>query len=360
VDQVTFTDSSGKGRMAKLDDLVSYTRRGSVVPLPAPAVHHVVVLLRGGDRIAGSLLPGKDEYVEITSPLAGPQSFHVDDLEEIRFEKAWRETREKPVYEAGEQDFDLFTYTHLDRLEGTFLRVSARDIVAHTRWSDEQAIDFGKLLAIRFADAPAPKVPEGRLAEVRLVDGSRITAKAIRSDGKRMTATTLRDEEFEVALTDLLSVHQKGGRFVYLSDLTAKETEIVPWIGEAYAWDRPRIDLSFLDRPIQVGGETYQKGIGVISGTSLTYTLDGTYRLFTARIAVDDAAGDEGDVVFEVLVDGKSKYKSDVARRLETGGTPARIPAIDLSGAKELTLRVLYVDDFVMDFANWIEPMLVK
>jgi hypothetical protein len=225
---------------------------------------------------------------------------------------------------------------------------------------EEHSIVFERLLEIRFADAPAPEAVKGRVAEVRLVDGSRITARAIASDGKKLTVATLRDEKLTIALTDVLSVHQKGGRFVFLSDLPPAETKIVPWIGETYAWDRPRTDRSFLDRPLRVGGATFQKGIGVISGTSLTWRLDGKWRVFTSRIAVDDSAGEEGDVVFEVLVDGESKFRSDTVRRADKGGDPARIPPVDLSGAREITLRVLYVDDFVMDFADWIEPMLVK
>jgi len=359
-DRITFRDAAGKSRQAKLDDLVSLTNATAVVARPNPAPHDVVVLLRGGDRIHGALLPGSEENVDVSSPLAGSLRFYVDDLEEMRFDRAWQEAKERPVFDAEEQDYDLFVYRNLDRLQGTYLRIAARAVVAHTRVSKEQSIDFGKLLAIRFADAPAPEVPRGRLAEIRLTDGSRITARAIESDGKKLTATTLRNEKLSIALPDLLSLHQKGGRFAYLSEMTPTKTKIVPWIGETYAWDRPRIDRSFLDRPIRVGSETYQKGIGVISGTSLTFKLDGTWRRFTSRIAVDDSAGEEGDVIFEVLVDGKSKYKSKVVTRVGKGQDPARIPSIDLGGAKEITLRVLYVDDFVMDFANWIEPMLVR
>jgi len=357
---VQFAVGKEENRRAKLDDLVSFTCAGEAVLPSHPRKHDIVVLLRGGDRIHGSLVPGKEEHVEVTSGIAGRLAFYVDDLVGLRFEKAWGEASEKPVFDSEEQDTDVFVYGNLDRLRGTYLRTMSRAVVAHTRVDDEHSLDFGKLLEIRFADAPAPKIPEGRLAEVRLIDGSRITAREISSDGKKLAVTTLRDEKLSIALSNLLSVHQKGGRFVYLSDAEPAKTEIVPWIGETYAWDRPRVDRSFLDRPLRVGGETYQKGIGVISGTALTYRLDGKWRLFTSRVGVDDTAADEGDVVFEVLVDGKSKFRSDTVRRTEKGKGPLRIPPVDVSGAKEITLRVHYVDDFVMDFADWIEPMLVK
>ena len=68
----------------------------------------------------------------------------------------------------------------------------------------------------------------------------------------------------------------------------------------------------------------------------------------------------EGDVRFEVIVDGDSRFLSEVVHRLKDGQEPPRIPPINIAGAKRLTLKVHYVDDFVRDFANWLEPMLIK
>ena len=36
------------------------------------------------------------------------------------------------------------------------------------------------------------------------------------------------------------------------------------------------------------------------------------------------------------------------------------VPPVDVSGASTITLRVGGVDDFVNDFADWIEPMLIR
>ena len=170
----------------------------------------------------------------------------------------------------------------------------------------------------------------------------------------------MRGEQVSFPLSDLTALYQTGGGVVFLSDCPAAEEKIVPWIGETYAWDRPRYDRSFLDGPIRSGGETYLKGIGVISGTSLTFEIPKGYRRFTSLLALDDSAGAEGDVIFEVLLDGKPAYRGRPLRMLEEGGTPVRVPPIDLEGATRITLKVSYVDDFVRDYANWIEPMLVR
>jgi hypothetical protein len=366
-DKIAFRDGRSVQHAADLADLVSLSQTVSRPAPEAVGAQDVVLMLRGGDRIRGALLPGTQDRIGISSPLLGPQGFLVDDVEEVRFLEAWEKAVERPVYEEGQEE-DVFVYRNLDRLPGTLLNLTPDSVIVHCRVADKHPIRFDKLLAIRFADAPAPEPPKGPVSVLLLTDGSRITAKSLLSDGRTLRVTTLRGDDIELEMTDLVNLIQKGGRFDYLSDLEPASAKVVPWIGEEYEWDRPRFDRSFLDRTIHAGGETYRKGIGVISGTSITWRLpdgytwrlpDG-YRQFTSQIALDDAAGEEGDVVFEVLVDGEVKFRSETVRRLADGKTPARIPPVSVAGAKELTLRVTYVDDFVMDFADWIEPMLVR
>jgi hypothetical protein len=253
----------------------------------------------------------------------------------------------------------VFVYRNLDRLTGTFLEIAAGQVLVHGRIGDRHPISFENLLAIRFADAPEEAPADGRRFTLLLTDGGRISAvrAAIRSD--LLLATTRRGEELKIRVADLRALWQTGGRFTFLSDRAPAGETFVPWLGEQYAWDRPRVDRSVLDRPLSAGGQTFEKGIGVLSGTSLTYDLDGSWSTFTARVALDDAAGAEGDVVFEVLLDGQSKWRSDTRKRLGPGEEPLRIPPVPLGAAKTLTLKVDWVDDFVTDFADWIEPMLV-
>jgi len=355
--EIAWAGPDGKVEKAPIEDLVSVSwSREAASPFDENP-RNVALRLRGGDRILGTLLPGEQDAIGIRSPLLGGMGFLVDDVQEVRFLDAWARPGEKPVFGDEERTRDVFVYDNLDRLTGTFLQVTPRAVLVHGRTGDRYPVQFEKLLAIRFADLEPPEPAEGTVMVLRLTDGSRITARSVTADGSRLRAETLRGEEIEVELTDLLALHQKGGRFVYLSDLEPAEEEIVPWLGEVYAWDRPRYDRSLLDRPLRSGGETYLKGIGVISGTSITWRLDGTWRRFASRVALDDSAGEEGDVEFEVLVDGKRRYRSPVVR---PGGRPVRIPGIDLEGAESITLRVTYADDFVMDFANWIEPMLIR
>ena len=347
-------------RSAPLDELVSLSFAREARRPGGHEPQEVELILRDGDRVRGSLLPSAQDRVAISSPLLGPLDYLVDSVAEIRFLGAFEEAPEKPDLAGEMPDLDLFYYKSLDHLEGTYSRTNAGAIAVRRATGGDQTVDFEELLVIRFAEMPAPRPVAGRLAVLLLADGSRLTAQRIASDGRKLVATTVRDNRIEVALTDLLAITMKGGRFVYLSDLVPTKTVVTPWLGDTYAWDRPRFDTSFLDRPLVAGGERYLKGIGVISGTTLTFDLNGEFARFTSLVALDDSAGEEGDAVFEVLVDGEVRYTSETVRRLPEDGKPLRVPEIDVTGAKELSIRVTWVDDYVMDFADWLDPMLIR
>ncbi len=359
-DRISFTPQGGEKRSADMDDLVGITFAGNAPLIGSSATDYVEVRLRGGDTMFGRLGVSEAEEIAIHSRFVGPVRFGIDDVAEIRFVSAWREAVELPATRDDENEWDIFYYRHLDHVKGTLLKLTRTNVVVQGQIGDSHPIPFENLLLIRIADAPTPKAPEGRLAVIRISDGSRLTLSDVTSDGKTVSGTTIRGTRIKLPLADVLALYLTGGRFTYLSDFTPEEVKIVPWIGESYAWDRPRTDRSFLDTPLLSGGEGFLKGLGVISGTAMTWKLTGGHRLFTARIALDDTALKEGDVRFEVLVDGKSRFISDVIRRLKTGQEPPRIPPINIAGAKRLTLKVHYVDDFVRDFANWLEPMLIK
>jgi hypothetical protein len=161
-------------------------------------------------------------------------------------------------------------------------------------------------------------------------------------------------------------------RFAYLSDLPAAKTEVQPFwkpvAGDANVLYAPRMDRSFAGRPLKSAGRSFVKGIGVYSGTTLTWQLDGKFTEFRAAAGIDDGAGPLGGVVFEVLVDGQPKWTSGFLHAAGTEGrgkaSPVDVPKIDVRGAKTLTLRVLSGDAEdpwpIGDEADWLGAMLVR
>jgi glucose/arabinose dehydrogenase len=141
---------------------------------------------------------------------------------------------------------------------------------------------------------------------------------------------------------------------VYVSDL--------PITAVANGWgpferDRSNGELGASDgRPLRIAGVGYTKGLGVHAPSDLRVRLNGAYARFRAALGVDDETSGNGSVVFEVLGDGRSLYRSDVRR----GGQAALPMDVDVTGVGELALVVTDGgENNWFDHANWADAQLV-
>jgi hypothetical protein len=197
---------------------------------------------------------------------------------------------------------------------------------------------------------------KGEGALVSLIDGSRFRAVDLKLAAiERLTMRTLFGAELSIPLTAVESLRFLGGSAVYLSDLTPVEYKLEPFL--SLEWPL-RADTSVTGGFLKLRGVEFPKGLGVHSKSDVTYRLDRKFRRFHAVIGIDDDAGGAGSAVFEVLLDGKSAYRSGVL----TGTSPAAvIERLDVSGANLMTLRVDYATlGDIQDHADWCEAVLIK
>jgi alpha-galactosidase len=107
---------------------------------------------------------------------------------------------------------------------------------------------------------------------------------------------------------------------------------------------RPRVGARSIEinravsgRPLAIGGERYENGIGTRGNAEIEYDLRGLFDSFSALVGVDDGTNDErASVEFVVVGDGKELWRSGVLKKSD-GAKPLRI---DLSGVRRLVLRV--------------------
>jgi len=113
-------------------------------------------------------------------------------------------------------------------------------------------------------------------------------------------------------------------------------------------------DETYYKKPITITGKIYQKGIWTHSfnderPADVVLDVSGrNFRMFKAEVGLDDASGG-GSVQFQVLVDGQLKAETAVMR-------PRAVHQlnVDVSGAKQVTLRVLNGGDGnTGDHAAW-------
>lgn len=150
---------------------------------------------------------------------------------------------------------------------------------------------------------------------------------------------------------------------------TAAPTHVVtplfgrrPRVSHTQGWALLGLDrAAHMDRvygpPLRVGDRVFKRGLGTHAPSEIVIELDREYERFEAQVGVQWQGGrTPGSVVFEVLVDGESRFESGVVRELDEP-RPVTVP---LAGARELTLRVHDAGDgHICDAGNWLEARLI-
>lgn len=155
------------------------------------------------------------------------------------------------------------------------------------------------------------------------------------------------------APNDVASIDFSRGRLTYLSDLEPSRETFVPFFD--LPWQH-RKDANMDGRPIRLNGETYPRGLTMHSKSTLEYSIDGRYRRFEALVGIEEGAGNRGDALARVLVDGRRAIEFRVKSREQP-----RLVEIDLSGARALTLEVDFGDGLDLgDHVAWAMARLLK
>jgi hypothetical protein len=117
----------------------------------------------------------------------------------------------------------------------------------------------------------------------------------------------------------------------------------------------PRIARSIVGSPLWIQETRFEHGVGVLANSLMEYALNGQFKRFSSRIGVDRAAQGRGSVVFEVLADGKSIWKSKTVTGVDA---PEKID-LPVDGVKRLRLTVTDAGDGTLgDAADWCDAAL--
>ena len=109
-------------------------------------------------------------------------------------------------------------------------------------------------------------------------------------------------------------------------------------------------------KKISVGGNIYDRGLGVHSESYIVFPLDGKFNTFHVVPGPDDAH--KGLLEMKILVDGKEVYASGAVSSSGFKAKPLTLPVV---GARELTLIVTDGGNGKGgDHASWADAHLVK
>ncbi len=210
---------------------------------------------------------------------------------------------------------------------------------------------------------PPPELPDTSVpCFVETSDGSRfrgalkeLSRTRCQLESLLLGAITL-EEEHCVELEVLLN------RIAYLSDREPISVEEGIPFSDYFPWKYQR-DRNVLGGPLRIGRETFRKGLGVHSKSTLKFSIEPGDLLFRSMIGIDvvgrpvDDNPHVGSVLFVVLLDGEEAWRSkDVS-----WSDPPRPIEIPLEGHRELTLVVeMGLGHHVLDRANWADARILR
>lgn len=328
-----------------------YLRDGSV--LVADSIESQGADLLLGHALLGEVRVRREEVLGVL--VRPPNELERRDALENRILRLSSEAAEPTELAA-----DLVLLANGDELAGQLGLLSARGLTidgelgaAELTWDRVTAVLFGLARPETFA---AGERGEAMRTIAGLRDGSRLLARGLEVEGTTLRLVPWWSEEqaaYSLAAEHLVFLQPLGGRARYLSDLKPESYRHIPYL--SLGWNY-RLDRCVTGRLLRARGKLYLKGVGMHSASRLTWRLDRPYRRFEAAVAIDDAAGPRGSVVFRVFVDSEERYRSPVVR----GGAAPLPISVDLTGGSRLSLIVDFADrGDELDLADWLDARLV-
>jgi hypothetical protein len=346
----------GKKHTFRLDRLVKLTRESPAAM--AAGESSQVVLLGDGDRLMRVAIgAANDAGLEVRSELLGKLEIPLDALVGMVLSapaQGGSLDALRDRVEVEPRKAEVVWLNNGDRVEGSFLGMDERNVKLEVDRKPLE-IDRGTALAVGF-DRKLLRYPrpDGAFLEATLNDGTRLGLATSRLVEGTIEATTRFGGKVRLPLGELARLHARSPSVIYLGEREPPRAGYVSYVGPTRPY---RIDRAVDGQPIRLGGQTYDRGIGMQSRTLLAFPIQPGDRRFQALVGLDERAGPLGSVMFRVFVDREKRFESPAM----TDRDPPRVVDIDLAGGKILILATEFGErGNVRDLADWAEARIIR
>jgi hypothetical protein len=343
--------------LALWNDSAAWLRLPARAQLDDPA--RAEVRLRGGDRMYGALRGGAKENLLLGLPGGAPLALPLEELESLVVTSRVPSGRSTELQPPAHGDRLLRALGGgLDRIDGTLVGFSNDGVQFETSagartyaWTEVAA------LYVEALESRAPALGGGASVSVDLCGGGQLHGTLRELDGSGIALRRAAGPELRLPWSALVGLARDDGRFAWVSALPRASEEPCRPFGDdlGMVW-HALADRCAAGGPLLAEGEAVARGIGMHAPARLGVDLDRRYKTLRGRVAIDESVRGlpaAGSVVFEVLGDGKSLWRSQVVRGVVA---PLELPALAVSGVKTLELVVDSADGgFAGDRANWLE-----
>jgi len=340
-------------RTVPLDEFVSAVRPAQSAATPA----NFTLLLSGGDRLAGAPGGVADEKLTWNSPVLGKLNIPLRRLVALGH-------GDNPVAPDVPPKQDIVTLANGDVVSGVLTDCSDQTVAIETDAGPVSVPLASVSKAVFAATAAGGAEAVGHGFRVRLADGSAVSAAdvSISQNHLSLTLEGKPPQTVSLDLAQVVGVEQIDGPVCWLSSVPPLENVQVPYFGAAPGaalWPA-RFDASVDGGQIQFNGRQFDHGIGVHAYSRLSFAIEPGWAGFRTQYAIDqrsDTPRPLADVTVRVRLDGKVVYEQPHVR----AGELSRVVALELNGAKRLTLEADYGDaGDIQAHLDWIEPALLR
>lgn len=317
----------------------------------------VTAYLGDGSQFDARITATTSETVELSTAIVPKLTLPLARLAAIRFARDESSPAAKPFADA---------LAHRDATQDTLLLVqdnkasSLKGLLdsldtssGKFKWRErtipiDRSRTFGLVLAAGAGTPPAPQ------ARCTLIDGSTWAGKVAGGTADTLKLELTAGPVLDLKLDRIAELRFRNDRMVFLSDIEPASYEFKPWGMTIWPY---RKDRSVTGRPIRIGSQQFDRGLGMHSQAVLTYKLTEPFAKFAAVVGIDEAMGSRGNVVFRVLTNGKEAFNSGNL----TGKDTPRPVLVAINGTKTLQLCVDFGGDMdIADHADWGAARLIK
>jgi hypothetical protein len=333
---IHIVDKDGRNSAVKLSHLLDASFDAS----PVSAMSRGVVLT-DGTVLAGSVDNIGDKTVQVTPPECASLSVPVGRVARILFQSAPSELIDKAP--AGASGLLL---KGGDFFEGQIRGFNGRNIRIESALLGVAEFDTqDKAVALIFRPA---KPLDGEII-IRTTNGGELAADHLSLDHGQLKFNAIGIGPMALPRKDLASIHTGGGRLIPLTELRPDAVEGDPATG--YQIDSTNIGL----RP-RLFGVDLKHAVSVATGTTVTFSLDEKYDVFTAKVGPPADAVPMVQLRFAVIVDGKES-----ATATQSAVDDPAAFSVDIRHAKKLTLVVTASSSAGSGLCGiWGDPQLVR
>lgn len=228
---------------------------------------------------------------------------------------------------------------------------------------DSVAIRCEKITAVIF-DPALRKASSGRglRCGFGLEDGSLLWVARVRSErglALQLVCGLQLDTDIETVADVATCLQPLGGDSLYLSDYKAIDYKHIPFLQRKWPYRR---DRNVLGGMLRSDAKVALKGLGMHSTSRLVYAVPQGATRLAGELAIDDQAGQGGNVVFRVFVNRQQEGWQAVFRSVPLRGGDVPVPfSVDVTAARGVLLVVEFAaQGDVLDYANWLHVHFVR